>query len=70
MSTMPSVLQRFRQITVQYHELPAERLLGKEQLFGHLERLGFGLMADDDTPPRLGDRGVCPLLLKQPLRKT
>jgi hypothetical protein len=49
MSTDPSVLHRCRQIAVQYHELPAERRLGKKQLFEHLERLGFSLMADDDT---------------------
>jgi len=47
--TNPSVLQRCRQIAVQYHELPAEMQLGKEQIIEHLRRLGFNLMADEDT---------------------
>jgi len=49
MSADPRVLRRFRTIAVQYHELPAEKRLGKEQLFEHLNQLGFGLMADADT---------------------
>jgi FkbM family methyltransferase len=49
MSTPANVLQRCRQIAVQYHELPAEMRLGKEQIFAHLTRLGFSLVADDDT---------------------
>jgi FkbM family methyltransferase len=47
--SQPSVLQRCKQIEVQYHELPAEMHLGKKQIFDHLERLGFSLVADDDT---------------------
>lgn len=49
MSTDPSVVQRCRQIAVQYHEMPAEMRLGKEQIIEHLKRLGFSLMVDDDT---------------------
>lgn len=49
MSTDPSVLERCRQIAVQYHELPAEMGLGKEQIFERLRQLGFTLMVDDDT---------------------
>lgn len=45
----PNILQRCRQIEVQYHELPAEMHLGKEQIFEHLQQLGFTLMTDDDT---------------------
>jgi FkbM family methyltransferase len=49
LSTEPGVLQRFRQIVVQYHELPAEMNLGKEQIIENLQRLGFSLVADNDT---------------------
>jgi FkbM family methyltransferase len=47
--TDPGVLQHCRQIAVQYHELPPEMRLGKEQIFEHLKRLGFNLITDDDT---------------------
>jgi FkbM family methyltransferase len=47
--THPSILQRCRHIEVQYHELPAKMHLGKEQIFEHLKRLGFSVVADDDT---------------------
>jgi len=49
MSTPAAVLQRFRRIAVQYHELPAEARLGKTQLFEHLGRSGFRLLSDQDT---------------------
>jgi FkbM family methyltransferase len=49
MSTDPGVLRRCRRIAVQYHELPAARRLGKKQLFEHLQQLGFGIVADNDT---------------------
>jgi len=47
--TDPQVLQRCRQIAVQYHEMPAEMHLGKEQIIERLQSLGFRLIADDDT---------------------
>ncbi len=49
LSTDPTVLQRCRQIEVQYHELPVEMRLSKQQIFEHLRRLGFNLVVDDDT---------------------
>ncbi len=49
MSTPPEVLQRCRQIAVQYHEMPAELRMGKQQIFDHLKQLGFSLVADNDT---------------------
>lgn len=49
LSTPPEVLQRCRRIAVQYHELPAEMCMGKEQLFEHLRAIGFRLLQDDDT---------------------
>jgi FkbM family methyltransferase len=45
----PSVLQRFRQIEVQYHELPAAMGLGKEQIIERMQQLGFTLINDHDT---------------------
>jgi FkbM family methyltransferase len=47
--THPQVLQRCRQIAVQYHEMPAKMQLGKEQIIERLRSLGFQLIADDDT---------------------
>jgi hypothetical protein len=42
-------LRRFQRVAVQYHELPAEVRLGKEQLFEHFTRAGFCLNSDEDT---------------------
>lgn len=47
--THASVLQRCRQIEVQYHELPAAMGLGKEQIIERMQHLGFALISDDDT---------------------
>lgn len=49
LSTPSGVLRRCRRIAVQYHELPAEMNLGKEQIFERLRSLGFTLLQDDDT---------------------
>jgi hypothetical protein len=49
LSTSPSVLQRCRQIVVQYHELPPEMRLSKDHIFKHMKQLGFSLVADEDT---------------------
>jgi FkbM family methyltransferase len=49
LSTDPKILQRCREIAVQYHEMPVEMQLGKQQIFEHLDGLGFGLVADHDT---------------------
>jgi FkbM family methyltransferase len=48
MFTPPIVLRAFRRIAVQYHELPAEARVGKNQLFEHLDRAGFRLVSDED----------------------
>ena len=49
MGTPPAVLRSFRRIAVQYHQLPAESGVGKEQLFEHMDRVGFRLVSDRDT---------------------
>jgi FkbM family methyltransferase len=49
LSTPPDVLRRFQRITVQYHSLPTDLRLGKEQLFEYLGRAGFELAFDSDT---------------------
>jgi FkbM family methyltransferase len=49
MSTPLAALQSFRRIAVQYHQLPAEACVGKDQLFEHLARAGFQLISDEDT---------------------
>ena len=49
MSTPPTTLQAFRRIAVQYHQLPARAGVGKNELFQHLDRAGFQLIADEDT---------------------
>jgi len=49
LSTDPRILQRCREIAVQYHEMPAEMRLGKQQIFDHLGQLGFRLISDRDT---------------------
>jgi FkbM family methyltransferase len=49
MSTPPMVLKAFRRIAVQYHELPAEARVGKDQLFEYLAAAGFQLISDEDT---------------------
>jgi FkbM family methyltransferase len=47
--TPPSVLRRFGRVAVQYHEVPLEFNLGKEQLIEHMRRAGFDLVLDRDT---------------------
>lgn len=49
MNAPASVLQRFRRIAVQYHELPAAANVGKAQLFSYLCKRGFRLDCDNDT---------------------
>jgi len=49
MNTPARVLQRFRRIAVQYHELPAAVEMGKTQLFSYLGKNGFRLVCDKDT---------------------
>lgn len=49
MKTAAGVLQRFKRIAVQYHELPAAANMGKAQLFSYLGRSGFRLVSDRDT---------------------
>lgn len=60
MKSPAGVLQRFRRIAVQYHELPAAAKMGKSQLFSCLGNSGFRLVSDRDTRRggRLG-RAVC-----------
>jgi FkbM family methyltransferase len=49
MSASPAVLKRCKKIAVQYHEMPADRHIGKEELFRHLADSGFELVSDRDT---------------------
>jgi FkbM family methyltransferase len=49
MGTPPMALRAFRRIAVQYHQLPAEAGVGKDDLFLHLDRAGFQLISDQDT---------------------
>jgi Methyltransferase FkbM domain len=49
MKTPAAVLQRFKRIAVQYHELPASANLGKAELFAYLEQCGFHVVSDGDT---------------------
>ncbi len=54
MKTPAAVLQRFRRIAVQYHELPASAKTGKNELFSHLEKIGFRIVSDHDTHRSVG----------------
>jgi FkbM family methyltransferase len=54
MNTPARVLQRFRRIAVQYHELPAAVEMGKTQLFSYLGKNGFRLVCDKDTGRGVG----------------
>jgi FkbM family methyltransferase len=49
MSAPATSLQRCKRIAVQYHELPADLHLGKEELFERLRTIGFRLISDHDT---------------------
>ena len=49
MSAPPAVLKRCKKIAVQYHEMPADRHLGKRELFEYLAGNGFELVSDRDT---------------------
>jgi FkbM family methyltransferase len=49
MSAPRSVLQHFKRIAVQHHELPAAARLGKVELFSYLGKSGFHLVSDRDT---------------------
>jgi FkbM family methyltransferase len=62
MSMAPNSMRRCKQIAVQYHELPAEMKIGKEELFEHLRKAGFRLVSDHDT---LRGSGLAVLTLDQ-----
>jgi FkbM family methyltransferase len=49
MNAPSSVLQHFRRIALQHHELPASARMGKGQLFSYLGKNGFHLVYDRDT---------------------
>ncbi len=49
MSASPAVLSRCKKIAVQYHEMPADCHLGKQELFRHMADSGFELVSDRDT---------------------
>jgi FkbM family methyltransferase len=49
MNAPSSVLQHFKRIAVQHHEMPADAQMGKVQLFSHLGESGFHLIYDRDT---------------------
>jgi FkbM family methyltransferase len=49
LGTEADVLQRCRQISVQYHSMPPQMNLNKQQIFERLKSFGFQLMRDDDT---------------------
>jgi len=49
MKTPAGVLQHFKRVAVQYHELPATAKMGKAQLFSYLGKSGFRLVSDRDT---------------------
>lgn len=49
LSTSPSDLRRFRRLAVQYHEVPRELMIGKQQLFEHFIQAGFEVTSDEDT---------------------
>ena len=49
MSSHPETLRRCKKIAVQYHELPADRHIDKQELFRCLADNGFSLVSDCDT---------------------
>lgn len=49
LSSSPSVLRKIRRIALQYHEVPAQLGLGKQDIIGKLTDAGFRLASDLDT---------------------
>ena len=49
LSSPASVLRRFERIALQYHDVPENLGLGKQDLFRELEASGFHLVSDADT---------------------
>jgi FkbM family methyltransferase len=54
LSAPPEVLRRCGRIALQYHELPSNSNLNKEDIFKHLARAGFVLALDEDTGRGVG----------------